>query len=318
MKYVQYINSLIKEAVKNESKLVIYGQNIDAGSSLSGLTRDLSIQKDGFIINTQNSENTLVGVGFGLMLNNVSSVFFMKQMDFLMLGIDHLVNTYNIIRMDNPHASFTIFPIIVDSGYEGPQSALNNFDDFCSIAGVEGYSFTNKEDAKAIISEYLIKPGFRILSTGQKLLKEESLDLKVLQKDSNNQYFQYKKGDDITIACFNQSLPYGITLEEHVIEKSISASLFSINSHLHADYNLIFEDVSNTNRLVIIDDSKSRNRLSDRFLSEALTNCKLKNFKVISRQPKIDDFYPNKDSLEINYSYIIDEIMSDSKFKENM
>ena len=162
MKYVQYINSLIKEVVKDESKLVIFGQNINAGSSLSGLSKGLSIQDDGLIINTQNSENSLVGVGFGLMLNNVSSVFFMKQMDFLMLGIDHLVNTYNIIRQENPNASFTIFPIIVDSGYEGPQSSLNNFDDFCSIAGVEGYSFTNMADAKVIISEHLFKPGFRI------------------------------------------------------------------------------------------------------------------------------------------------------------
>ena len=193
MKYVQYINSLIKDQVIEQSDIVIYGQNIDAGSSLSGLTRRLSV-KDGLITNTQNSENLLVGVGFGLMLNNVSSIFFMKQMDFLLLGIDQLVNTYNIIRQSNPSVSFTIFPIIVDSGYEGPQSALNNFDDFCSIAGVEGYSFTNNEDARRIISNQLIKPGFRILSTGQRILREDILDLKVVNQDSNYKYLQYKKG----------------------------------------------------------------------------------------------------------------------------
>ena len=130
MKYVQYLNSLIKEQLSCQSDIVIFGQNIDAGSSLSGLTRGLSVKK-GIVINTQNSENLLVGAGFGLMLNSVSSVFFMKQMDFLLLGIDHLVNTYNIIRQVNPKASFTIFPITVDSGFEGPQSSLNNFDDFC-------------------------------------------------------------------------------------------------------------------------------------------------------------------------------------------
>jgi len=310
MIYVNYINSLIQEAVKDESKLILFGQNIDAGSSLSGLTKGLSIQNDSLIINTQNSENSLVGVGFGLMLNNVSSVFFMKQMDFLILGIDHLVNTYNIIRQEKPNASFTIFPIIVDSGFEGPQSALNNFDDFCSIAGVEGYSFTNIEDSKEIISEYLVKPGFRILSTGQRLLKEESIDLKVIYKARNNQYFQYKKGIDATVVCFNQALPYGAILEEHMHNKSLSASLFSINSHLHDDYSRILDDISATKRLVIIDDSKSRNRLSDRFLSEVLTNCKLEQYKVISRKPRVDDFYPNNDALDINYSFIIEEMFN--------
>ncbi len=137
MKYVQYINSLLKEHVSNNADLVLYGQNIDAGSCLSGLTRGLSSCNGGLTINTPNSENSLVGVGFGLMLNDVSSVFFMKQMDFLLLGIDQLVNTYNVIRQSKPSASFTIFPVTVDSGYEGPQSSLNNFDDFCSIAGIE-------------------------------------------------------------------------------------------------------------------------------------------------------------------------------------
>ena len=47
------------------------------------------------IINTPNLENTLVGTGFGLMLSGLQAAFFMKQQDFLLLGVDHLVNTYN-------------------------------------------------------------------------------------------------------------------------------------------------------------------------------------------------------------------------------
>jgi len=309
MKYVQYINSLIQETVKNKPKIVLFGQNINAGSSLSGLTRGLSIQDDGLIINTQNSENLLVGVGFGLMLNNISSVFFMKQMDFLLLGIDHLVNTYNIIRQSNPSVSFTIFPIIVDSGYEGPQSALNNFDDFCSIAGVEGYSFTNNEDARRIISNQLIKPGFRILSTGQRILREDVLELEVLRQDDNCKYLQYKKGSDVSIVCFNLALLYGLELHKVMLNQGIKSSLFSINFHLFENYNFIIEDIKRTRRLVIIDDSKSRNRLSDRFLSEVLSDFKLKSYKILSRQPMKDDFFPRKDSLEIDYSNIINDII---------
>ena len=97
MKYVQFVNSLIKNIIEKKKNLVLYGQNINAASCLSGLTRGLGDINSGLTINTPNSENTLVGVGFGLMLNNTSSIFFMKQMDFLLLGIDHLVNTYNII-----------------------------------------------------------------------------------------------------------------------------------------------------------------------------------------------------------------------------
>ena len=307
MKYVQYLNSLIKEQLSTQSDIVIYGQNIDAGSSLSGLTRGLSVKK-GLIINTQNSENLLVGAGFGLMLNNVSSVFFMKQLDFLLLGIDHLVNTYNIIRQSNPKASFTIFPVTVDSGFEGPQSSLNNFDDFCSIAGIDGYSLTNKTDAKVIISNHLVRPGFRILSTGQRLLRESTLELDVIHQEESGKYFQYKKGSDATIVCFNQSLQYGLKLSTIMQEKSISPSLFSINFHLQANYQFIIEDINFTKCLIIIDDSKSKNRLSDKFLSEVLGICKLRRYKMVSRQIQVDDFFPRKDDLEIEYSDIIDDL----------
>ena len=50
------------------------------------------------IVNSTNAENSLCGFGFGLMIRGASAVFFMKQLDFLLLGIDQLVNTYNIIR----------------------------------------------------------------------------------------------------------------------------------------------------------------------------------------------------------------------------
>ncbi|MCW8899140.1 MAG: hypothetical protein OQK95_00515 [Gammaproteobacteria bacterium] len=308
MKYVQYINSLLKEHVSNNDDLVLYGQNVDAGSCLSGLTRGLSSHNRGLTINTTNSENSLVGIGFGLMLNDISSVFFMKQMDFLLLGIDQLVNTYNVIRQKRPSASFTIFPVTVDSGYEGPQSSLNNFDDFCSIAGIEGYSFTNNVDAASIISKHLTKPGFRILSTGQRILQQEVLDLQNLYEDNDCNYFQYKKGDDASIVCFNNSLSYGLELHNVMRKSSIESSLFSVNSHLYSNYSRILDDIRGSKRLILIDDTKSRNRLSDRFLVDVLSECTLKNKIIITRTLTDESFYPCKDTLDIDYNKIVNDI----------
>mgnify|MGYP001323356502 CR=1 FL=1 len=249
MIYVQCVNSLIKKAVKKNKSSVLYGQNINAGSCLGGLTRGVSEINNGMTLNTPNIENTLVGVGFGLMLRSVNSVFFMKQFDFLLLGIDHLVNTYNVIRQTQPKASFTIFPITVDSGFEGPQSALNNFDDFCSIAGIDGFSFTNKIDSEKIILEYLFKPGFRILTTGQRLLKKEVIDLDTIYQDPQYRYFQYSKGKSVTIVCFNHALEYGLEFKKNILAMNGNASLFSVNSHLYADFNHLFNDINITKTL---------------------------------------------------------------------
>ena len=50
------------------------------------------------MINVGDCEATHIGVGFGLMLNGVHAVLFAKQLDFMLLGMDQLVNTYNFIR----------------------------------------------------------------------------------------------------------------------------------------------------------------------------------------------------------------------------
>jgi len=310
MKYVQYVNSLLKDHIKDNSDVVLFGQNIDAGSCLSGLTRGLSSVNEGMTLNTPNSENSLVGVGFGLMLNNVSSVFFMKQMDFLLLGIDQIVNTYNIIRQSTPQASFTIFPVTVDSGYEGPQSSLNNFDDFCSIAGVEGYSFTNKIDTQKIISSQLIKPGFRILSTGQRFLQKETLELDCLAEGDDCHYFQYKKGDDVTIVCFNLSLSYGLELHKIMQERGVCASLFSVNTHIEVIYPHIMDDIKKTNKLIIIDDTKSRNRVSDRFLAEVYSQNSLQKNVNITRPVTEQSFYPCDDLLDIDFNKVVEDIVT--------
>ena len=106
MNYITHVNALIKAKVAGHSPLVMFGQNIAAGSCVGGLTRGLKSRDGHHVLNTPNCENTLVGTGFGLMLNGVSSLFLMKQQDFLLLGIDQLVNTYNLIRRRKLKSSF--------------------------------------------------------------------------------------------------------------------------------------------------------------------------------------------------------------------
>ena len=125
-------------------KLVLYGQNIAAGSHISGFTKNPKVGGGGLIINATNSESTLAGLGFGMMLNGTSSIFFMKQLDFLLLGIDQLTHSYNFIRRQKPKASYTIAAVISDLGWHGLQSSFNNFGDICSIARIPGFTILTR------------------------------------------------------------------------------------------------------------------------------------------------------------------------------
>jgi len=314
MKYIEFVNQLIKDEVSKHENLVLFGQNISAGSCLGGLTRGISIPESGKIINSTNSENSLCGFGFGLMINDVSSIFFMKQLDFLLLGIDHLVNTFNIIRNFNhlkSNASFTIMPIIMDNGYQGPQSSLNNFSDFCSIARIPGYTITNKFDAERIISTELVKPGFRIIGVSQRLFNEEIITPKKLEYvNKENTIFQYSTGTNVTIVCFNLSFPYGMKLSTKLRDKGIFSSVFTVNSPINFDWSKILDDLKITKKLVVFEDSKSFNTNVHVFLCEAISCCKLDKKIIVKR--KIDENWlnPISDEIQIEYDEIVKKILT--------
>ena len=203
--YLQHVNAELRKAVGSKDGLVVYGQNVSAGGRILGVARGLAVKETGKIINTTNTENSLVGFGFGMMLGGGTAAFIMKQLDFLFLGIDQIVNTYNIIRnIGHAKGSFTILPVTVDMGYEGSQSSSNNFADFCSIARIDGYALTNKYDAEKILDLHFGKPGFRIISVSQRMFKNEIIDPgKPIVADKDMKFVQYKDGGDATIVTFN-------------------------------------------------------------------------------------------------------------------
>ncbi len=313
MKYLEFVNTLLKNEVSKHEKLVLFGQNISAGSSLGGLTRGLSVRPSSKIINSTNSENTLCGFGFGMMINGISSIFFMKQLDFLLLGIDHLVNTYNIIRnmkLGNG-SSFTIMPIVVDNGYQGPQSSLNNLPDFCSIARIPGFSITNKWDAERIISKELVSPGFRIITVSQRLFKEDLLSPEEVHYSNNdNTVFQFSTGKDATIVCFNFSFPLGWSLYQELKKNNIDASIYNVTSAVPANWHKIIENVQSSKKLIIIDDTKSRNLACDALVTDVCGTVDLKKKIIIKRELGHDWLNPISDIMELDMKHVVNELTS--------
>ncbi|MFA6217302.1 MAG: hypothetical protein WDL87_06600 [Candidatus Omnitrophota bacterium] len=309
MNYITHINGLIRQRVSEIKPLVMFGQNIAAGSCIGGLTKGLKNQDGQFVLNTPNCENTLVGTGFGLMLNGVSSIFFMKQQDFLLLGIDQLVNTYNLVRGRKARSSFTIVNVVVDSGYEGPQSSLNNFADFCSIARIPGYAITNKADAEFILSKHLIAPGFRIIGISQRLCRQEVLETtEGVSCDENAEIFQYSHGSGLTIACFNFSFPQGLLLYHDLKKHGLDATLFSVNAMLPVNWSTILNNVRRTKKLLVLDDSKSVNGSWLHLAVEAQQVINPGNVVLVTRTKDDACLRPHADQFEIDHPKVMRQL----------
>ena len=70
----------------------------------------------------------------------------------------------------------------------------------------------------------------------------------------------------------------------------------------------IFKDLNNTKNLILIDDSKSKSKVSDVFINKILQDLDLKSNYHIIRNEKDILFQPNEDDMKIDYDYYVKQI----------
>jgi len=310
MNYIQHVNACLRACVdRTDGPLVLFGQNLAAGSRIGGLGAGLADGPGRRVINMPNVENTQVGMGLGLMLSGVSSIFMMKQQDFLLLGLDHVVNTYNAVRQSPPGASFTILAIVVDSGYEGPQSCINNLSDLCSLSRVQGFAATNGADVAPVFDAHLIAPGFRLIAISQRLFRQDLIDPPGrATPEIGTEIFRYTRGNSVTIVACNFAFPQALEIYRACEEIGSDASLFSVNAMLPTSWDPILEDLRRTRRLVLIDDSKSVNRTSDRLMTEATAICGADAIVALRREASEVWYRPNPDAMTVDSASVLERL----------
>lgn len=303
--YVEFINKSIQAAIAAQPRVVVYGQNVSTGSCLSGLSRNFDKLANCTVINTTNSEGTLVGMGFGLMLRGVSSIFFMKQQDFLLLGVDQLTNTMNALRHRTLTASFTIVAIVVDSGWEGPQSCLNNLADFSSFSRVPAFAIADRAEAEAIIPRHLPAPGLRLVGLSQRIFRMPIDDTGVQHAYGDDAgVLRHAEGSDATIVAFNLALPQARSVYDDLAARGLRPSLFSVPATMPETLEPILQDIERSGRLVIVDDSKSVHSPSHLLVSAARMRVPTVRLVEQRRAWSIASAAPNADVMPLDMAAV--------------
>jgi len=308
--YISQITEQINTVTERCGPVLLYGENIDTGSRIAGLARGLKVNPAGRIQNVGNCELTHAGVGLGIMLDGGNSVLFMKQLDFLLLGLDQLVNTFNFIRACGPTerlGSFTVYPIVCDQGYQGPQSSLNSPGDFASLANVNVYCLNGAADASCVIQDQFVSPGFRIVCTSQRLFGSPALEHPIEARSDDNAIFKYSSGDDVTIACFNFSLRAGLGVSEALRSCGLRSDVYHVNFVPGLNMSMLVESCTRTGKLVIVDDSKTVTKFGDSLVTELSERGLHTRVRSFTRRGSCDAAYGvGDDQFEIDFHAVIE------------
>jgi len=302
MKYVEFVNQALKAKLQSGPLSVLYGQNIAAGSCLGGLTRGINSTDSLRVINATNTENGLFGLGFGLMLSGVNAVFAMKQHDFMLLGIDQMANSHYGIQNRKLTAGFTVLTVVVDSGFEGPQAALNNLAEIASIARIPCITVNSAPEIEWAINTQLFAPGPRILAVSQRLYHTPVLTQEGA-KEAAPGVFKHGTGGDVTIASYNFTLPQTVALTEALKAKGVNADLFTVADMAGATLLPVLESARKSKKLLVIDDTKTHMPPSS-VLMDANNGLDGVKRVYVRRSEGENWFAPNADTFVLNHDDI--------------
>lgn len=278
MKYLDVINKNIMKCLSREKKSFIYGQNVNSGTYISGLSKGIDKIKNIKIHNTPNCEYSMIGCGFGFIITSGTAIYFAKQLDFILLGCDHFVNTLNSLKNNNQlQGKFKIILFICDQGYQGSQSSFNNVDDLSSLAQFDTYQINTKFEAENITKHFFNKKGFDIYCVGQRLSKEEIFSESPKSFAKNFSFIEYFEGNEKTIVSSNFAFNYALDMKKKIEKKSNKkVGLINCNFVTEPDINYLKNKIAKKKEIIFISDVKSINHRFFRIINELNSKAKIK------------------------------------------
>ncbi len=257
--YLTRINQLILEHAARLPDAIHMGENIDKGSCICGIAKGLgeaAARAPGArVVNVGNCENTHVGLGFGVMLNGGNTILYVKQLDFLALAADPLINTLNLVRGVGG-GGFTIVAIVCDQGFQGPQSSWNGLSALCSLTRAAGYAISDAAQAEAVFLGQFGRPGFRIVALSQRLFGEPAGTEAPVEVAPGPAVVRFGQGSGATIACFGFTLPQGFALRDRLAAQGGTAAMFAVHDVPAGGWNPAVHHAAQSGRLYLLDDGK--------------------------------------------------------------
>jgi pyruvate/2-oxoglutarate/acetoin dehydrogenase E1 component len=284
MQYLDYFHKRLTECINNDPKVVAYGENINLGSKLSGLSRCLVEEAGYHVLNVGNCELTHLGIAYGLAIADMHPVVFLKQLDFIHLGMDHLVNTERLVTLSHfDSANLSIVSYVCNQGYQGPQSSFNAAHSIASLTRIPTICLNGIPDIDFAIQRSVFFKRRAIYLISQRHTRLSLPSPEVLSTSTNELCSQHFSGGRLTVVCFN--FAYLRLLEQYEEGFLRGIDIFHINYLDITPQNIIavIDSVVKTARLVIVDDGDAENNFVYKLVSILRDRCKEFEFRLVSR-----------------------------------
>ena len=315
--YVQAINEATMVAMDSDPHMICFGLGIDDPKRIFGTTAQLR-EKYGAnrVFDTPTSEAAMTGIGIGASLGGLRCLTTHQRLDFFLLAMDQLVNNaakwqYMFGGQSSPVRM--VIRLILGRGWgQGPTHSQNLQAWFAHIPGLKVVMPSTPEDAKGLLLSSLFDNNPVLFLEHRWLHNAQG---EVEPGDFRIPLGKAKKvpeGKDLSIVSMSYMTIEAIKAASELEKLGIDTEIIDLRTISPIDWQLIFDSVRKTGRLMVLDTSHGFCSVSSEIVSKVARHC----FDALKKAPIqicLPDFpCPTAPSLTKNYYPTHQEIIEQS------
>jgi 2-oxoisovalerate dehydrogenase E1 component len=252
MRFVDAISDGLREAMRQDSALVLMGQDIAEYGGVFKITQDFleEFGKDR-VRNTPICESAIIGAGLGLSLAGYKSMVEMQFADFVSCGFNQIVNNLAKTHYRWGHAPDVVVRMPTGAGVgAGPFHSQSNESWFTHVPGLKVVYPATPTDAKGLLTTALLDPN-------PVLYFEHKALYRSLAEAVPAGYFNLpigkarlaRQGEDLSIITYGMGVHWAISACE---ELGIAADIVDLRTLIPWDQEAVFASVRKTGKCIVL------------------------------------------------------------------
>jgi pyruvate dehydrogenase E1 component beta subunit len=257
LSYEAAINEALHQVMAEDDSVLLIGQGVKSpwyvGNTCAGLLERFG---DSRIIDTPVSENAMTGTAVGAALAGMRPIVVHPRLDFLLYGLDPLVNqAANWHYMNGGRASvpMVVWGIVNRGGEQAAQHSQAIHAWMAHVPGLKVVMPATPSDAKGLLVAAIRDPNpvvylaDRWLHGAVEAVPEELFEVPIGRAAIR------REGRDLTIAASSWLAAESVTAAGELARRGIDAEIIDLRTIKPLDERSVVESVRKTGRLLVVD-----------------------------------------------------------------
>jgi acetoin:2,6-dichlorophenolindophenol oxidoreductase subunit beta len=317
LSYSLAINEALKQIMKVDESVFILGQGVKSPWYVGNTCKDLiSLFGEERVIDTPISENAMTGAAMGAALAGMKAIVMHPRTDFSLYAFDPIINqAANWSYMNGGRASVqVVFWLVVNrAGEQAAQHSQALHSLFNHIPGLKIIAPSNAFDVKGLLISAIKDPNPVVFIDERWLYGREDFVPEEIYEIPIGKGIVRKEGSKLTIVSSSFLAAESLIVADILEAEGISVELVDLRSIKPLDTELIFNSVSKTGRLLVIDGSWRTNSITSEISAEVNEKFFGKLKSPVFRLNLPDAPAPASRTLEKEYYITREKIMDTVK-----